>query len=44
MPQTKPAILPGATHALQMMNPHGMAQELSAFFARHPIEVPTGRR
>jgi pimeloyl-ACP methyl ester carboxylesterase len=37
VPQTEPFVLPAATHALQVMNPHGMAAGLAAFFARHPL-------
>jgi pimeloyl-ACP methyl ester carboxylesterase len=37
MPQTEPFVLEGSTHALQMMNPVGMAEGLARFFARHPI-------
>ncbi len=37
VPQTEPFVLPGATHALQVMNPRGMAEGLAAFFARHPL-------
>ena len=39
LPQAETAELPGATHALQMMNPAGMAGLLAGFFARHPIPV-----
>jgi 3-oxoadipate enol-lactonase len=37
VPQTEPFVLPGATHALQVMNPRGMATGLASFFARHPL-------
>jgi pimeloyl-ACP methyl ester carboxylesterase len=37
LPQAEPFILPGATHALQMMNPQGMTEGLTAFFRRHPM-------
>jgi pimeloyl-ACP methyl ester carboxylesterase len=37
MPQTEAFILPGATHALQMMNPADMAAGLAQFFKRHPM-------
>jgi pimeloyl-ACP methyl ester carboxylesterase len=40
LPQAEFAMLPGATHALQMMNPTGMAQILTAFLARHPLPSP----
>jgi len=39
LPQAEPFILPGATHALQMQNPRGMAEALAGFFARHPLPV-----
>jgi pimeloyl-ACP methyl ester carboxylesterase len=39
MPQTEAFVLPGATHALQMMNPAGMAEGLAGFFERHPISI-----
>jgi pimeloyl-ACP methyl ester carboxylesterase len=39
MPQTEAFILPGATHALQLMNPAGMAEGLVRFFKSHPISV-----
>jgi hypothetical protein len=37
LPQAEFAALPGATHALQMMNPTGMAEILADFLARHPL-------
>jgi pimeloyl-ACP methyl ester carboxylesterase len=37
LPQAEPFILPGATHALQMQNPHDMAAALMHFFTRHAI-------
>jgi len=40
LPRTEVFILPGATHALQMINPAGMAEGLTRFFAAHPISVP----
>ncbi len=43
LPQAEEFVLPGATHALQLQNPHGMAAALADFFARHPIPTP-GRR
>ncbi len=39
-PQAEQAVLPGATHALQMANPAGMADVLAAFLARHPVATP----
>ena len=40
LPQAEPFVLPGATHALEYMNPRGMAEGLAAFFARHPLRPP----
>ena len=40
MPQTESFVLPGATHALQMMNPAGMADGLAHFCGRHPMSTP----
>jgi pimeloyl-ACP methyl ester carboxylesterase len=40
LPQTEPFGLPDATHALQVMNPRGMAEGLAAFFARHSMRPP----
>jgi pimeloyl-ACP methyl ester carboxylesterase len=37
LPRIETFVLPNATHALQMMNPGGMAQGLAEFFHRHPI-------
>jgi len=37
MPQTEAFVLPGVTHALQMMNPAGMAEGLTGFLKRNPI-------
>ena len=42
LPRAEPAELPAATHALQMMNPAGMANLLTAYFARHPMAVAAG--
>jgi pimeloyl-ACP methyl ester carboxylesterase len=42
LPRAEPAELPGATHALQMMNPAGAAQLLTAFFAHHSIATAAG--
>jgi pimeloyl-ACP methyl ester carboxylesterase len=36
LPHAETAILPGATHALQMMNRIGTAELLAGFFARQP--------
>jgi pimeloyl-ACP methyl ester carboxylesterase len=40
-PQAETFSLQGAAHALQIENPTGMAKGLTAFFARHPIAVPS---
>jgi pimeloyl-ACP methyl ester carboxylesterase len=40
-PQAETFVLQGAAHALQIENPTGMAKGLTAFFARHPIAVPS---
>jgi pimeloyl-ACP methyl ester carboxylesterase len=40
LPQAEPFVLAGANHALEEMDPRGVAEALSAFFARHPIPVP----
>jgi hypothetical protein len=37
LPQTEPFVLEGATHGLQMIDPKGMAEAMTAFFARHPL-------
>ena len=39
LPNVAPFVLPDATHLLQVQNPHGMAEGLAAFFARHPISA-----
>lgn len=40
-PRTETFVLQGASHALQLMNPTGMAEGLAGFFARHPIAAPS---
>jgi pimeloyl-ACP methyl ester carboxylesterase len=37
LPNVEAFVLAGASHLLQVENPRGMAQGLSAFFARHPL-------
>jgi pimeloyl-ACP methyl ester carboxylesterase len=37
LPNAESFVLPDATHLMQVENPHGMAEGLAAFFARHPI-------
>ena len=38
LPRVEPFNLPGATHLLHIERPHEMAEALSSFFARHPLE------
>jgi pimeloyl-ACP methyl ester carboxylesterase len=40
LPQAEPFVLAGANHALEEMDPRGVAEAVSAFFARHPIPAP----
>ena len=40
LPQAEGFVLPGATHGVQMQEPHAMAEALVAFLARHPLLVP----
>lgn len=42
LPRAESVELPGANHALQMMNPAGTADLLADFFARHPIATAVG--
>jgi pimeloyl-ACP methyl ester carboxylesterase len=37
LPNVEPFVLPDATHLLEVENPHGLAEGLAAFFARHPL-------
>jgi pimeloyl-ACP methyl ester carboxylesterase len=37
LPQAEAFVLKGATHALQIIDPKGMAAGLAGFFARHPL-------
>jgi len=37
LPQTETWVVPNTTHALQLMNPAGVAEGLAAFLTRHPI-------
>jgi pimeloyl-ACP methyl ester carboxylesterase len=41
-PDAEVLVLPGASHALQMQNPGGMAEALAAFLTNHPMAVPAG--
>jgi pimeloyl-ACP methyl ester carboxylesterase len=40
MPQTEKSVLPNAEHALPLMDPPGIAEVLTGFFGRYPIQVP----
>jgi pimeloyl-ACP methyl ester carboxylesterase len=40
LPHAEPFVLPGANHALEEMDPRGVAQALAAFFTRYPIPAP----
>jgi pimeloyl-ACP methyl ester carboxylesterase len=42
LPRAESVTLPGATHALQMMNPDGTAALLADFFARYPVATAVG--
>ncbi len=42
IPQAEPLVLQGASHALQMQNPQGMAEALASFLTSHPMPVPAG--
>ena len=37
IPQSEPFVLEGSNHALQQMDPRGIATATAAFFARHPM-------
>ena len=37
MPQAEELVIPGATHALQFMNPGAVADGLAAFLGRHAL-------
>lgn len=39
LPQAEIFVLPNATHLLQAMNPHGVAEALAEFFARYPLQA-----
>ncbi len=41
LPNVEPFVLPEATHLLHVQNPRGMAQGLTAFFARHSLSAST---
>ena len=40
LPQTEPFVLAGANHALEEMDPRGVAEAMAPFLARHPMPVP----
>jgi uncharacterized protein (TIGR02118 family) len=44
LPQAEALVVPEATHGLPFMNPHGLAEGLTAFFARHPLKSQTRQR
>jgi uncharacterized protein (TIGR02118 family) len=44
LPRTESLVVPEATHGLPFMNPHGLAEGLTAFFARHPLPPQTRQR
>jgi pimeloyl-ACP methyl ester carboxylesterase len=37
LPNVEACVLPDAGHLMQVQNPNGMAERLSAFFARHQL-------
>ena len=39
MPQTEQFVLAGSNHALQEMDPRGVATAMGEFLARHPMPV-----
>lgn len=39
LPHAESAVVPEATHLLEVENPRGVAESLAAFFARHPLLV-----
>jgi pimeloyl-ACP methyl ester carboxylesterase/Tfp pilus assembly protein PilF len=43
LPSVEPFVLPDAGHLLHLENPRGLAEGLSSFFARHPIDGPMQR-
>lgn len=42
LPDVEHFELAGATHLLHLQNPHGMAEGLASFYARHPLEHLSG--
>jgi pimeloyl-ACP methyl ester carboxylesterase len=40
VPQTEVFVLAGANHALQEKDPHGVAEAMAPFLARHPMSTP----
>lgn len=40
LPRADGFVLPGATHFMQVQNPHDLAVALDAFLARHPLGAP----
>jgi pimeloyl-ACP methyl ester carboxylesterase len=41
LPNAEGFVLPGATHMLQLEDPHGMAEALTSFWSRHPMRSPS---
>jgi len=39
LPHAEGFVLPGATHAMQLQNPRGLAEALAAFWAHHPLSL-----
>jgi pimeloyl-ACP methyl ester carboxylesterase len=39
LPQAEGFVLPGTTHLMQLQDPHGMAEALAAFWARHLLRA-----
>ena len=44
LPQAEALLVPDATHGLPFMNPSGLAEGLTEFFARHPLGAQTRQR
>ena len=40
LPNVEPLVLPDTGHLLEVENPHGVADALASFFARHSLTVP----
>jgi uncharacterized protein (TIGR02118 family) len=44
LPQTEGFVVAEATHGMPFMNPHVLAEGLTAFFARHPLGAQSRQR